>query len=356
MSSSGPDALRVHGDRYARQGMLDFAVNVWPAPRPRSLRTALVAAMQSSAYPDDSSARSAIARRHRRSPAEVLTLGGACEAFWLLAHALPVRRAVCVHPSFTEAEAALRAAGRSVTRVMRPFGRWTLEPHEVPEDADLVVLANPNNPTGNLDPPAQLAALAKEGRTLVVDESFIDFVTDEQASLAAVRDLPGLVVLRSLTKVWGLAGLRAGYLLGPAKLVVRLVAHRQPWSVSAPALAAIEVCVEDRATPARIAAEVAAARTDLLARLSAIPAVELWPAQANFVLIEVPDGAALVARLAAAGIAVRPCESFPGLTADHIRLAVRTPAEHATLAAAIAGGLEDRAPVRGDTDRQPAPG
>ena len=91
----------------------------------------------------------------------------------------------------------------------------------------------------------------------------------------------------------------------------------------------------DLATPAAIAAEVAAARGDLCRRLAAIGAVRVWPARANFVLIEVPGGRSLVSRLAEDGIAVRPCDSFPGLGPDHIRLAVRTPTEHRLLAAAI---------------------
>jgi histidinol-phosphate aminotransferase len=333
--------LRVHGDRFARLGMLDFAVNVWPTPRPERLRAALSEALESTRYPEESAARSAIARRHERPVAEVLALGGACEAFWLLAHALVARHAVCVHPSFTEAEAALRATGTPVTHVMRTAPDWALRPEQVPEDADLVVLTNPNNPTGNLDPPARIARLARPGRTLVVDESFADFVPGDRASLAGRRELPGLVVLRSLTKVWGLAGLRAGYLLGPRELVGRLVAHRQPWSVSAPALAAIETCLTDRETPSRIAAEVAAARHDLQQRLGHITAVKTWPGEANFVLVEAPGrGGALVQRLAREGIAVRPCESFPGLGADHIRIAVRTPSEHAVLVAAIARALD----------------
>lgn len=341
MSACAGDPLRVHGDSFARPGMLDFAVNVWPTPPPRRLRAALSEAMLGSAYPDDAAARRAIADRHGRPIAETLALSGACEAFWLLAHALSVRHAVCVHPSFTEADAALQAVGRRVARVMRPPGDWALEPEQVPEDADLVVLANPNNPTGNLDPPALIARLARRGRTLVVDESFIDFVPEERGSLASARDLPGLVVLRSLTKIWGLPGLRAGYLLAPAELVERLSAHRQPWSVGAPALAAIEVCAADRQTPARLAVEVASFRADLQQRLAAIRGVKVWPGQANFLLAEAPDGAALLARLTAWGIAVRPCASFPGLGPDHIRIAVRTPAEHSLLTTAIARALDD---------------
>ncbi|MGA2165309.1 MAG: Rv2231c family pyridoxal phosphate-dependent protein CobC [Solirubrobacteraceae bacterium] len=340
MSDGRKGSLRVHGDRFARVGMLDFAVNVWPTPRPQRLNEALIDSLQRTSYPDESAARLAIARRHERPVAETLALDGACEAFWLLAHALPVRHAICVHPSFTEAEAALRAAGRTLTRLMRPPGDWALDPSQVPEDADLVVLANPNNPTGNLDPPARIARLARPGRTLVVDESFMDFVPGRHSSLASRRELPGLVVLRSLTKIWGLAGLRAGYLLAPSELVDRLVAHRQPWSVGTPALTAIEMCLLDRQTPAAVAADVAVARDDLRRRLAAIPGVKTWPARANFVLIEASGGERVRAGLTAEGIAVRPCDSFPGLGADHIRLAVRTPPDHAVLVDAIARALE----------------
>ncbi len=340
MSDRRTDSLRVHGDRFARAGMLDFAVNVWPTPRPRQLTEALIGSLERTSYPDESAARLAIARRHGRPVAETLALAGACEAFWLLAHALPIRHAVCVHPSFTEAEAALRAAGRKVTRVTRPAEDWALHPDQVPEDADLVVLANPNNPTGNLDPAMRIARLARPGRTLVVDESFIDFVPGERSSLAPSRELPGLVVLRSLTKIWGLAGLRAGYLLAAGDLVERLGAHRQPWSVSEPALTAIETCLPDSPLLGGVAAEVAAAREDLRGRLAGISQVKTWPAQANFLLIEVPDGERVIARLAAEGIAARPCGSFPGLGDDHIRVAVRTPEEHAVLVDAFARALD----------------
>jgi histidinol-phosphate aminotransferase len=346
VSEHDANPLRVHGDGFATEGMLDFAVNVWPTPRSAKLRGALIDALESSGYPEESAARLAIARRHERPIAEVLALSGACEAFWLLAHALPARHAVCVHPSFTEGEVALRAAGIPVTRVMRATGDWALDPEQVPEDADLVVLANPNNPTGNLDRPAEIARLARPGRTLVVDESFIDFIPGERASLARRRELPGLVVLRSLTKIWGMAGLRAGYLLAPADLVDRLTAHRQPWSVSAPALTAIETCLHDRDRQvlAGVVADVTAARDDLRQRLAGIPGVKMWPAQANFMLIEVPGGEMITARLATEGIAVRPCDSFPGLGTDHIRLAVRTPAEHAVLVDAIARALDRSGP------------
>lgn len=334
------DPLRVHGDRHAGPGMLDFAVNVWPGARPAWLRDVLVAALDDEGYPDERAAVAALAARHGRPPEEVLLLNGACEGFWLLAHALRPGVAACVHPSFTEPEAALRAAGADVHRVLRAGPAWALRPEEVPEAAQLVVTANPNNPTGTLDDAAAIAALAAPGRLTVVDEAFMDFVPGEAQSVAGRRDLPGLVVVRSVTKAWALPGVRAGYLLGPPDLVALLAASRQPWSVNALACAALERCAADRETPAQVAAQVAACRTDLLDGLASLPRVRAWPSAANFVLAEVLDGETTVGALRRRGIAVRPGHTFPGLSADHVRIAVRRPPEHARLTAALAAVLE----------------
>jgi histidinol-phosphate/aromatic aminotransferase/cobyric acid decarboxylase-like protein len=329
--------LRLHGDAVAAPGMLDFAVNVWPGERPEALEAALRAALAEARYPDDRAARAALAARHGRAPEEVLALNGACEGFWLLAHALRPRVAACVHPSFTEPEAALRACGAEIVRVARDPDDWSFDPAAVPERAEVVVVGSPNNPTGGLDRPEELLALHRPGRIVVVDESFIDFVPAPDPSLAGTRG-DGLVVVRSLTKLWSLAGVRAGYLLASADIVAALAAHRQPWSVNAPALAALEVCAGDRDTPRRVSAEVAAARTELLDALGALP-VRAWPSAANFVLLEVSDGEAVVAALRNAGVAVRPASSFPGLTEDHVRIAVRQPSENRRLVEALSEAL-----------------
>ncbi len=92
----------------------------------------------------------------------------------------------------------------------RPDDGWALHPDEVPADADLVIVGNPNNPTGTLDDPDRVAALCRPGRVTVVDEAFVDFVADPTASSASRRDLPGLVVVRSVTKLWGWPGSAPG--------------------------------------------------------------------------------------------------------------------------------------------------
>jgi histidinol-phosphate aminotransferase len=166
----------------------------------------------------------------------------------------------------------------------------------------------------------------------------MDFVAEPAPTLAG-EPRKGLVVVRSLTKLWTLAGIRAGYLLAPPELVATLAAQRQPWSVNALALAALEACAGDRATPRRVGAEVARARAELLGALDSLPRLRAWPGAANFLLLEVPDGEAVVETLRAAGIAVRPAASFPGLGEDHIRIAVRRPHDNRRLVEALAEAL-----------------
>jgi len=235
-----PNDLRFHGDSVAGPGQLDFAVNVVPDRPPGWLELALQEGLsRAAAYPDEGPATTAVAARHGRQPGEVVLLNGGAEAFWLLAQVLRPHLAAVVAPSFTEPEAALQAAGQQVQRVWRDPDLFHLDPARVPAEANLVVTGNPNNPTGTLDPAATLAGLARPGRVLVVDEAFMEFTAGETESLADRGDLPGLVVVRSLTKLWGLAGIRAGYLLAPPQIAAALGAARQPWSVNSLACATL---------------------------------------------------------------------------------------------------------------------
>lgn len=340
-----PPALREHGDTQAPPGTLDLAVNV-QADLPRWLRRRLSEALDLlPTYPDTRRPRATAAARHDRPSSECLPLDGAAEAFWLLAATLRPRLAACVHPSFTEPEAALRAHGHRVVRVFRDRDRdWRLEPTVVPTAADLVVLGRPDNPTGAFDPIEHVEALAQQGRTVVVDESFAEFLPDEGATLAARRDLPGLVVVRSLTKMWGLAGLRVGYLLAAADLVARLDSRRQPWPVNTLAGEALVACAaaeDERQVRSR---RVAAERERLLACLRTIPGVTVWPSAANFLLLQARGVVDLRQRLLTQGVAVRRGDTFPGLGPDHVRVAVRDPAASKQLITALRGALAVNGP------------
>ncbi len=320
--------LGFHGDAELAPGLIDLAVNVRTEPLPDWLAGPIAASLAELArYPDGRAARAAVAARHRRPPEEVLLTAGSAQAFTLLAQApLGIRRPVVVHPQFTEPEAALAAAGHRVERALLAPPDFRLDPEVVPGPADLVVIGNPTNPTSVAHPAGAVAALARPGRLLVVDEAFADTVPGEPDSLSGRRDLPGLVVLRSFTKTWGLAGLRVGYVLGPAGIVERLARVQPLWAVSTPALAAALACASQPAVAAErgIALTLAGYREHLLAGLRKLPGVTVAGAPASrFVLIQVPHGASVRARLRRCGFAVRRGDSFPGLGPDWLRIAVR---------------------------------
>lgn len=341
-----PD-LRHHGDaevRGAGAELTDLAVNVRSGTPPQWLRERIADSLTGlAAYPDGRAARRAVAARHGLPEERVLLTAGAAEAFVLLARALGVRRAVVVHPQFTEPEAALRDAGHAVERVVLDAADgFRLDPRAVPGDADLVVVGNPTNPTSVLHPASLLARLARPGRTLVVDEAFMDAVPGERESLAARTDLPGLVVLRSLTKTWGLAGLRIGYVLAAPDTVAALERAQPLWPVSSPALVAAEACCLPAAVAesGRAACGIAADRAYLEARLTEFPSVTVCgPAAGPFLLLRLPDAAAVRIRLRGLGFAVRRGDTFPGLGPEYVRVAVRDRETSDRFAEALASAL-----------------
>jgi cobyrinic acid a,c-diamide synthase len=329
------DPLLHHGDVETGRGLIDFAVNVYPEPRPSWLEAALRDGIeQSTTYPDVTPARDTIAELHHRRADEVLVTSGAAEAFELIARWKPWRCPVVVHPQFTEPHAALERAGRQVTVVhCRPEDGYRLDASAVPEDADLVVVGNPTNPTGVLHPAEEILRLRRPKRVVVVDEAFMDAVTDTGHSLATDRRR-GLLVVRSLTKHWSIPGIRAGYVLGNDRAVAALAARQVPWSVSAPAITAAVACCSGEATmeAVRRAERIAQWRAHLVDALTG-RGYEVVGSQTSFVLARLGRGTREALR--EHGVAVRRADTFPGLDGEWVRIAVRPPETVADLLRAL---------------------
>lgn len=352
-----PDLLH-HGDRDAASGLVDLAVNVRVDRTPPWLLDAITATSSSwSKYPDPDPARQALAGHHGVEPAMVLPTSGGAEGFVLLARALHPRHPVVIHPQFTEPEAALRAAGHEVDRLLLGAADgFHLDPAAVTGDADLVMVGNPTNPTGVLHPAEALKSLGRPGRVLVIDEAFMD-ATDGAQSLIG-EDMEGLLVLRSLTKTYGLAGIRAGYVVGDPDLVALLAEQQPPWSVSTPAIAAMTACCSDAAEQHRMALAEAlpGLREDLVGGLRKI-GLTVIDSQAPFVLVDtssIDSLRSIRGLLAERGFAVRRGETFPGLGPTWIRLAVRDPKTHSRLVEALGDLAASPEPqIPGSQDPQP---
>lgn len=323
---ANPLALaRYHGDQAAEPGMLDFAVNVRDTQPPAWLVERLAARLPDLArYPDADDERAAVqavAARHGRAEAEVVLLAGAAEGFALLANLQP-RLAAVIAPSFTEPQLTLAGAGVAVQQVVLPppFG---LAGATVPEEADLVVVGNPTNPTSVLHTREQILALRRPGRLLVVDEAFADSVPGEPESLASLR-LADVLVLRSLTKSWSLPGLRVGYALGAPEVLARLTSRRAHWPVGTLQLTAIAACcAPDAVAEAEAGARrLVDMRTQFVAGLRQL-GLDVIDGRAPFVLFTVDDAELVRKRLHVKGIAVRRCDTFVGLDGRYLRAAVR---------------------------------
>jgi cobalamin biosynthesis protein CobC len=242
----------------------------------------------------------AAARQAYAATAPVLAMAGAQAAIQQLPRLAPCGRARILGPTYNEYGAVLGAAG------------WQME--EVADldalsGADLAVVVNPNNPDGRQHDPAKLLALLPRVGRLVVDESFVDAVPG--LSLAAQAGRPGLLILRSFGKFYGLAGLRLGFVLGSEADVAALATMAGPWPVSGAAIAIGRHALSDRdwaaAATARLARE--ALRLDGLAQARGFAPVGGTPL---FRLYQTSDARAAQEQLGRAHIWSRIFPGAPG--------------------------------------------
>ncbi|WP_136687289.1 aminotransferase class I/II-fold pyridoxal phosphate-dependent enzyme [Halorhabdus amylolytica] len=190
-----------------------------------------------------------------------------------------------------------------------------------PADHALAIVCHPNNPTGRLYAREDLVAFAERCRKsdthLLLDEAFLGFT--EEVSLAGA---PGVTVARSLTKLFGLPGIRAGFAVATDEMREAMLAARRPWNVSSPALSTGRYCMRQSgfvtATRRRVRRERQRLRDGLGDRF------DIYPSAAPFLLVEVDDPGvdAVLDTAAEHGVALRDARTFRGLD-DHVRIAVR---------------------------------
>jgi threonine-phosphate decarboxylase len=327
------EGARVHHGGVADPHVLDFSANTNPRRPPGVAHVYEAALAASGAYPDDAypAFRAAAAAVVDCEPSQVLPTAGGLDALRLAMGATvgPGDEVIVPRPGFGEYAREVRLQG----------GRPTFAPAEDllavdPTDATMVVCCTPHNPTGrayDVDRLRDFAARCAASDThLLVDEAFLGFT--DRPSLAGTE---GTVVLRSLTKLYGLPGLRAGYAVGTGALRDRLAVARRTWGLGTPAAAVGTYCLGQTAFVEATRERVRAERERLRDRLSA--RFEVADSAAPFLLLACADPAAvgdLLAHLEARDIAVRDARTFRGLD-RHVRVAVRRSHENDRLLEAL---------------------
>jgi histidinol-phosphate aminotransferase len=197
----------------------------------------------------------------------------------------------------------------------------------------LVFLAYPNNPTGNLFAAADVVRVLRAAPGLVVvDEAYYAFA--DASFLSRVAEFPNLLVLRTVSKI-GMAGLRLGYAVAAPEWIAELDKVRQPYNLNALTQAVAPVLLAERALLDGQAALLRSERARLGERLAAMPGVEVFPTQANFVLLRVPDAPRWFALLRDRGILIKNLHGWHPLLDNCLRITVGTPQENNALLAAL---------------------
>lgn len=340
-------------DREAHTGRGELArlmSNESPfAPSERVVAAVTAALTRGHLYPD-----AAMTRDLRRRLAEASGLeqeqcvlgAGSSEIIDVLIRTFvsPGEEVVIAVPTFSMYEARTRVAGGVPVLVpMRDDLDLDVPAllNAVTERTKLVFLCSPNNPTGRVISAASLRRVLRLGIPVAVDEAYVEF-GDEASVAPSVRDAPNLIVVRTFSKAYGLAGLRIGYALACASVARLLSRVKLPWNVSTLALAAAHAVLDDHDAARTQREHVRSQRAILHAALSKLPGVHVYPSAGNFLLLDIHETAqtadALVQALLAEGVFIRALASHH-LRRGWVRVSVGTADENARCVRALTQAL-----------------
>jgi threonine-phosphate decarboxylase len=337
--------------RVAPERILDFSANINPlGPSPKALQRLRrdLALIRFSPDTENRELRDLVANEAGIDGNCILFGNGATPLLHLIPRVLKPRAAVVLEPSFSEYSSGLVDEGcRIYCLALRVEAGFELDREALfgilqRTRPDLLILGNPNNPTGKVLPHQLLSELVETCSQLriclVVDESFLDFTSHPSFALDATKR-SRLIVVRSLTKFWALAGLRIGYLVAHRELVEKLSAKLEPWSVNTLASAAAAESLRDNEHRERTLKLVRRERVFLMEQLAGLGWLEPLRSETNFLLVRITAPAItstfLCRRLAERNILIRDASSFPGLGRRFFRVAIRRRTENQRLIEAL---------------------
>ncbi len=313
---------------------------------PENVRQAIAAALLQTPlnrYPDPlaNELRDELAAWHGVSRENIMVGNGGDEVLFNLLFSFggPGRSLVVAPPCFEEYKNFAKMCETEVVEVWRNQDDFSLDVDSLVEasrTASMVMLTSPNNPTGDLVDPTVVRRLLDETDALILlDEAYVEFAAEGSSLVSWVAENPRLMILRTLSKAFALAGLRCGYLIANKAVVDVLAAIRQIYSEDVLAQAAATASVRMRGELVPVVADIVAERAWLMCELAALPNVTLWPSSANFLLMCLPQAATVRARLRDEhSVLVRDFSYAKGLS-DCLRITVGTHTENQALVSAL---------------------
>jgi len=333
--------------------LLDFSANINPDGPP----SAVVAALKESLgnpecltqYPDleERTLKAALARYAGCSERNVLVANGFVPLLDASLRSLNIRSCLVPVPAFNEYRRVLERNGIAITTtVLNPERSFHYDVDAIlAAHHDAVLLANPQNPSGVLAEYATMVALvtkaAARNMYVLLDEAFIDYARETSLS-ATVARFENLIVFRSVTKCFGIPGLRLAYAITHERLRCRIEAYLPPWPISTLTSIGTIAALQDEAFIAEFPSLNERRRVALARSLQAL-GLKVYPAAANFLLFRLPEGTdthqfwqQLVIRH---GIVLRSCSNFEGMLPGHLRVGIQSEVDNEALTRAISSQL-----------------
>lgn len=334
--------MNFHGGNiygYKNDSLIDFSSNINPLGVPKSFELKLVQNISDfTRYPDIQyiELRTAIAKYLKIDNVDSIIVGnGAVEIIYRTISVLDMEKVVIAIPTFSEYKRAAEIEKIPVEEVNAYLenGRLDLNAlHRSISENSLMVICNPNNPTGtltNLDSLMDLALKLKAKNSyLLVDEAFIEFTEGypRNSMIYQIDKLPNVIVVRAVTKFFGIPGIRLGYtVINDGNLAKRISNKMEPWNINTAAVIAGLSVLDDRAYIIESNQWIATERRYLHDELKEIPGLNVLPTQANFILLKSDKLSAKEIKkwLLERDVLIRTPEGFTGLTPYHFRIAIK---------------------------------
>lgn len=289
--------------------------------------------------PNNRTLRKALSRFYQHDEAGVVLGNGATELLFTVFRYWRPSTVWIPVPTFSEYARAAISVGAEIRQIA-----WEDIPNSVTKmsKGDVLCICSPNNPTGAYTDVSQLKkwlqSAHERGARILVDESFIDFNPDLDTARSLVDKRDDFVVLHSLTKFWGIPGLRAGVMFAAPELAETMHADLDIWNVNALAASYLKAALNDIEYFQNTQKFVYEEKKRVYEKYTALPELFVYPPTANFILLNLQrklTAAELTELLLAQGLMIRNCDNYPGLDSYHVRIAIRQAADNDRLFAAI---------------------
>ncbi len=359
MTSEHGGHLRDFSARFQvpESEIVDFSSNINPLGLPEAVRRLYLESVHDvTRYPDPDSHffRLEAAKQFSLNPMNILAGNGAVSLLALAVRVLAPRRALIIEPCFSEYHRILEQNGADVLALeLREQDDFKFHPERITgalSGIDLLVLGHPNNPTGTALNRLQMLELLEQARLrnvfVLIDEAFADWVP-EISVVDHLREDSRFLVVRSLTKFYALAGLRAGFAVGPSALITEMKKKQEAWSMNRLAEKLAVAVLQDSQFREWTLRWFQRESALFFKDLQELGVLKVYPGQANFFLARLEEAVTpshLTESLGKQGIYIRSCENFRGLNASYFRFALRQRAENRLLLEAIRECLDSSAP------------